>query len=225
MFGFVRASATTGATLSVTKAFALGAMIAAVSLSSVHAAFFKLPFAIKAQVDRIRFETPSLSPLAHTRFCMHYPRECEVHHMAFRPRPMALTDERWAELVSVNRDVNRAIRPQRNENGLLAEEWMISPPAGECNSYAVTKRHELLARGWPSRALLLTEVVIPDGEHHLVLVVRTRQGDVVLDNLSANVRSVSQIRYQWVRAQSPANPMFWSTVSATAPVRVAMLRD
>ena len=72
---------------------------------------------------------------------------------------------------------------------------------------------------------LLTEVVIPDGEHHLVLVVRTRQGDVVLDNLSANVRSVSQIRYQWVCAQSPANPMFWSTVSATAPVRVAMLRD
>jgi predicted transglutaminase-like cysteine proteinase len=42
----------------------------------------------------------------------------------------------------------------------------------------------LLARGWPSRSLLLSEVVIPTGEHHQLLVVRVKNGDLVLDNLS-----------------------------------------
>ena len=42
--------------------------------------------------------------------------------------------------------------------------------------------------GWPSRALLLAEVVTRWGEHHLVLVVRTRTGDFVADNLYPGVR-------------------------------------
>ncbi len=142
--------------------------------------------------------------------------------MAFRPRPVELTKARMAELVKVNRDVNRAIRPQANTNGVLAEEWLVSPREGDCNDYAVTKRHELLARGWPSRSLLLAEVVVASGEHHLVLVVRTREDDLVLDNLNWNVRPVSQIGYQWVRAQQASNPKFWSTISVARATRVAM---
>jgi predicted transglutaminase-like cysteine proteinase len=91
----------------------------------------------------------------------------------------------------------------------LAEEWLVSPKYGDCNDYAVTKRHELLALGWPSRTLLLSEVATSWGEHHLVLVVRTAGGDVVLDNLNANVYPVSKARYEWVRIQSPLNPKFW----------------
>lgn len=60
---------------------------------------------------------------------------------------------------------------------LATEEWLLSPPAGDCNDYAITKRHKLLEFGWPSRALLLSEVVIPSGEHHLVLVVRVTNND------------------------------------------------
>ncbi|WWE91844.1 transglutaminase-like cysteine peptidase [Bradyrhizobium symbiodeficiens] len=85
--------------------------------------------------------------------------------------------------------------------------------AGDCNDYAVTKRHALLERGWPARALLLAEVVTGSGEHHLILVVRTRSGDVVVDNLNANVRPWSKTNYQWVRMQSPQNPQFWSKVA------------
>ena len=112
--------------------------------------------------------------------------------------------------------------PQANNNGVMQEEWLVSPREGDCNDYAVTKRHELLARGWPSRSLLLTEVVIPSGEHHLVLVVRTREDDFVLDNLNPNIRPVSQVPYQWVRAQQEKNPKFWSTINVTRASRVAM---
>jgi predicted transglutaminase-like cysteine proteinase len=190
--------------------------------SAKPAAFFSYPRELKVNVERISFNTPSLAPMAFVKFCLQYPHECKVRRMAFRRNPMTLTKARWDELEKVNRDVNRAIRPQANVNGVMAEEWLVSPRAGDCNDYAVTKRHELLARGWPSRSLVLAEVVIPSGEHHLVLVVRTREDDFVLDNLSANVRPVSQIRYQWVRAQQASNPKFWSTISVTKVARVAM---
>jgi predicted transglutaminase-like cysteine proteinase len=91
---------------------------------------------------------------------------------------------------------------------------LISPKAGDCHDYAVTKRHELMAQGWPARSLLLSEVETSWGEHHLVLVVRTSEGDLVADNLNGNIRNWSKTPYQWVRIQSPANPTFWSTVAS-----------
>ena len=44
-----------------------------------------------------------------------------------------------------------------------------------------------------SRALLLSEVATSWGEHHLILVVRTSAGDLVLDNLTSQIRP-------WTRA-------------------------
>ena len=143
----------------------------------------------------------------------------------FRRRNIVLTEQRWTELTTVNREVNRDIIPQRNLGGILTEKWLVSPRSGDCHDYAITKRHDLLARGWPSRSLLLSEVVTAPGEHHLVLIVRTKDVDLVLDNLNANVRPISMTRYQWVRVESPSNPKYWSTVSAPTQLRVAMLAD
>jgi predicted transglutaminase-like cysteine proteinase len=184
--------------------------------------FYGAPRGLEASVTRINFETPSLAPMSFVRFCVQFPQDCKSSGIAFRPRPVELTKARIAELARVNREVNRAIRPKANANGVLAEEWLISPSEGDCKDYAVTKRHELLALGWPSRSLLLTEVVVASGEHHVVLVVRARENDLVLDNLNWNVRPVSQIGYQWVRAQQASNPKFWSTISVARSARVAM---
>jgi predicted transglutaminase-like cysteine proteinase len=71
----------------------------------------------------------------------------------------------------------------------------------------------LLTHGWPTHSLLLAEVVISSGEHHLVLVVRTCENDFVLDNLNENILPVSQTPYRWVRAQEPINPRFWATIN------------
>jgi predicted transglutaminase-like cysteine proteinase len=186
------------------------------------AAYFSQPRQLDANVDRLSFHTPSLPPMAFIRFCIRYSDDCKASGPLFRPKPVSLTAARRAELAQVNREVNRAIRPQANVNGVMAEEWLVSPREGDCNDYAVTKRHELLQRGWPSRALLLAEVVVASGEHHLILVVRTREDDLVLDNLNWNVRPVAQIQYEWVRAQQATNPKFWSVASVTHNTRVAM---
>lgn len=195
----------------------LGIAVLATGFVAHHAdaALFGFPRALKHQMERLQLQEPALAPMAHTRFCLQYPDECRPRRMVFRGGAVKLTAERWAELRAVNTMVNRAIRPEANTSGVANEHWLIAPLAGDCNDYAVTKRHELIKRGWSPRALLLAEVVIATGEHHLVLVVRTSAGDVVLDNLNANVRLVGATRYRWVRMQSPKNPLFWSTVGRT----------
>ena len=181
-------------------------------VSASQAAFFGYPGAIKLQLAKLGFDRPALPPIGHTLFCLRYPQDCRIQAIDFRRRNVALTAQRWEELNLVNREVNRDIIADTS----VTDEWMIAPQVGDCKDYAVTKRHELLARGWPSRTLLLAEVVVPSGEHHLVLVVRTSEVDLVLDNLSADIRSIAVAypRYQWVRMELPQNPKFWSTVSA-----------
>ena len=166
-----------------------------------------------AAVDRMQFDAPTLGPFAYARFCVQYPEDCKVHRMAFRGGRFALDDQRRKDLVTINAEVNRSIKPERNLEGVAGERWLISPRSGDCNDYAVTKRHDLLALGWPSRALLLAEVVTTWGEHHLVVVVRAKEGDLVIDNLNANIRPWLKTQYRWVRVQSPQDPIMWSTVA------------
>jgi predicted transglutaminase-like cysteine proteinase len=166
-------------------------------------------------VTRIQFSTPVLAPMAHTFFCLKYPTECQVHEVVFRGGAVTLTAKRWDELERVNAAVNRAIIPHPNRAGLAAEKWLIAPKAGECHDYAVTKRHDLIALGWPERDLLLSEVVTSWGEHHLVLVVRTSDGDLVADSLTGQIRDWTSAPYQWLRIQTPQNPTFWSSIASS----------
>jgi predicted transglutaminase-like cysteine proteinase len=171
---------------------------------------------------------PVLPPIGHSRFCLRYPADCKVREVDARHRNIALTPKRLNELNAVNRQVNRDIIPEMSFADVASQEWLISPRAGDCKDYAITKRHQLLMRGWPSRALLLSEVVIPNGQHHLVLVVHLKGVDLVLDNLTANIQPVARTshQYQWVRIESPENPKFWlATVNIPGALHIAMMTD
>lgn len=194
----------------------LAALAGAVAVSPANAGFVGLPHMLAPQLQKIAFAAPALPPFAYNRFCEQYPADCAASRNHFRPRPLALTAARMDELREVNRDVNRSIRFERNDGGVATERWVVAPRTGDCNDYAVTKRHDLIARGWPARMLLLAEVVTTWGEHHLVLVVRTRGGDLVADSLNYDIKPWSKAPYQWVRVQTPAKPMFWATVAKAA---------
>ena len=142
-------------------------------------------------------------------FCLRYPEECEVSRITSRRGRIGLSDASRTKLITVNIAVNRAIAPRRKSTNVLESNWVISPLNGDCNDYAITKRHALHALGWPLRSLLLAEVITSLGEHHLVLVVRTRKGDFVLDNLAPTVHHWYESNYRWVRMQSPNNPKLW----------------
>ena len=175
----------------------------------------------RSSLGRIAFATPTLAPMGHTLFCLNYPDECRIQKAMLQAGPITLTDERRAELERVNADVNTAIQPV-NVSGVIADKWLIAPGSGNCNDYAVTKRHALLARGWPSRHLLLAEVVTTWGEHHLVLVVRTDKGDIVADSLDKKIRNWVEAPYRWVRVQTPENPKFWASIETPQPDLLAM---
>jgi predicted transglutaminase-like cysteine proteinase len=182
-----------------------------VGFQPANAGLLGMPMGLQSAIQHIKFDTPTLPPMAYTQFCLRYQDECRSRPM-FRGGPVKLTPERWADLKEVNQVVNREIIPERNELGLAGETWLINPGRGDCNDYAVSKRHELLDRGWPARALLLSEVVVNSGEHHLVLVVRTNGGDLLLDNLTSQIKPWSRAPYRWVRVQLPSNAKLWATI-------------
>src|SRR3954470_4391658 len=126
-----------------TYSVALFALLLGVS-QSVQAAMVGAPLNLKYQLDRIKLDAPALPPMAHIRFCMAYPADCRSNAMVFRGGSIDLTAERYSDLVKVNAEVNRSIIPTRNTRGVAAEEWVVGPSHGDCNDYAVTKRHALL---------------------------------------------------------------------------------
>ena len=148
-----------------------------------------------------------LAPIAHTIFCMNYPRECSKSEAAqsfFTVDPDVL----YSTLDSVNREVNAAIQPAPADDKL--REWRLFPSTGYCNDYVVSKRHELLQRGWPSSALQLAEIILPTGEHHLVLVANARGNLFILDNLKFNpVPLTASTEYHWVKIESSQDPGYW----------------
>ena len=157
----------------------------------------------------------ALPPMAYLRFCKAYPGECAA---PADDAPATRRGERLSELRRVNREANARIRPVVRVPGAA---WLLEARSGDCNTYAVQKRHMLLKAGWPLATLSLAVVVTAMGEGHLVLVARTGAGDFVLDNLRRDVRSWNATGYAWRKIQSVRDASTWVDVaadrSATAP--------
>jgi predicted transglutaminase-like cysteine proteinase len=143
------------------------------------------------------------APFAHVVFCVRTPAECAA---TSGPNTVDLTIERKRELMALNRDINLEITPV-NDSG--ADTWSVAPTTGDCDDYAVTKRHVLIAKGWPAAALRLAVARTAWGEGHLVLVVRTSKGDLVLDNMTGALRHWNKTGLQWEMIQSSENPRIW----------------
>lgn len=155
--------------------------------------------------------TPALAPFQHVRFCMRYPSDCASDRDP--TDRVELTPSTLKLLEAINRSVNSEIVPIQKVYGSdLKIGWTIGPKAGDCNDYAVTKRHRLIESGLPARALRLSVVRTPDQIGHLVLLVSTTDGDLVLDNLTPSIRSWQNTDYEWLKIQSRADARLWFDV-------------
>ena len=149
------------------------------------------------------------SPPAFTKFCFDYPDECRADGGV---GDLHFTADLRVELEKINRAVNRAIVPVAPGAGF--DVWRLDAAQGDCNAYAVQKRHALLALGFPPHALSLAVVRTPSDEAHLVLTVRTDAGDLVLDNLHEHVLRWDGAGYKWIMRQSEQNPKYWVELAA-----------
>ena len=157
-------------------------------------------------------EKPALAPLAFVRFCMEYPEDCRAAGDR-TAKPLDWSPDLIRRLSAVNAAVNAQIKPRPRPAGPGIERWLVAPARGDCNDYAVTKRHRLLAEGLPPSALLLAVVTAPSNEGHLVLLVRTTRRDMVLDNLDGAIRPLPDTRHRLISRQTATDPRRWASLT------------
>jgi predicted transglutaminase-like cysteine proteinase len=171
----------------------------------------------------MRIYGSSQPPYGFVSFCERMPSECVV--TSSNDSRFEATPERLSELDVINRRVNHQIEPATDmEIYGVAEYWTLPKTRGDCEDYALLKRHVLIARGWPSGALLMTVVRDEKNEGHAVLTARTTQGDFILDNKIDVVRLWNQTPYHYVMRQSYLDPKVWVSLDpndATTPAAIA----
>lgn len=151
---------------------------------------------------------PSLPPYGYVRFCSAFAAECQRGKL--EEQRIEGTAKRLAELDAVNRQVNAAIRPATDAEiyGEI-ERWTLPTDRGDCEDYALLKRHILMRQGWPASALLMTVVRDEKGEGHAILTARTSKGDYILDNKTDELKLWSATPYVFVMRQSYIDPNVW----------------
>ena len=166
-------------------------------------------------------------PPGFVAFCQEDPSECVPNSNS--AKPVAVSSLRLSDLEEVNRGVNQTIAPVTDfEHYGVKEYWTIPTDGkGDCEDYALLKRHMLIERGWPASALLVTVVMDENKDGHAVLTARTRAGDLILDNRSKEIRLWTKTPYEFVMRQSSRNPQMWVYLEPApekAPVPIAVLR-
>ncbi len=94
----------------------------------------------------------------------------------------------------------------------VPEFWTYPTTAGDCEDFVLLKRRDLIQKGWPPGALLITVVRQTNGDGHAVLTVATDRGDLVLDSLDPRIRLWSDTSYTYVKRQSEHDSGKWVAI-------------
>lgn len=160
-----------------------------------------------AHTGLARIATPDLAaqvaditPLSMQYFCAKHRNECAGGGSS----QVTMTPNLMAALKQVNSHVNRSIRPARD----TADVWELNPTSGDCEDYVLSKRSALIRQGVSAGALRIAYTHTRSGAPHAVLIVRTSEGDYVLDNLNNTVKTLRASGYN-IRSMSSPNPTRW----------------
>jgi predicted transglutaminase-like cysteine proteinase len=154
-------------------------------------------------------------------FCDRYPGECDVD--AAEARAVTLTPDVWRVITTINRRVNRQIKPMTDmAHWGVVDRWDYPEDGrGDCEDYQLLKRKLLAEAGLPRRAMRMTVVIDEIGEGHAVLMLRTDRGDFILDNKTNAVLPWQQTPYVYVKRESQ-NGLGWAALGgAASPVVTA----
>ena len=147
-------------------------------------------------------------PYGHVEYCTRNASDCSG-----RSAGSVLPPVRKNILNAVNREVNRSIKAASDQTAFGRKEfWTAKARTGDCEDFALAKRAKLLRVGFKPSQLLLT-MGYSGSEAHTVLVVRTRDGDYVLDNLHDEVMPVQSARMSFRKIQAPAHGGKWLQIT------------
>jgi predicted transglutaminase-like cysteine proteinase len=161
------------------------------------------------------------SPGGYVSFCLRFADQCKTD--ATGPQTVALLPAVWAQLRTVNGQVNDSIWPEDDVRHYGRNEFWTIPTDGygDCEDYALTKRKALLAMGLPEGALRVAVVYSVASGRHAVLTVATDKGDYVLDNMVTDVRPWNETDYVWIERQDSTKPSGWASLNRSPTLLAA----
>lgn len=147
-------------------------------------------------------------PYGWLQFCKVHPEECRANKNA--PTKVRL-DSNLKLMRQVSAHVNKDIKMEADIDR-YGEEDVWSYPSngrGDCEDMALLKRRILIKKGFAPEALSLALVKDKNKGGHIVLIVRTDQGDYAIDNLTNDVKPWHRTGYRFVKYQSWKHPDVW----------------
>lgn len=170
-------------------------------------------------------KTAVKAPIGHRQFCREHPRQCQNERN--EPLVVKLTEARWQQLIAINTEVNRRVRPMTDADLFGREEYWTYPDNGygDCEEYVLEKQRVLLQAGWPKSALLITVAKDIQNGGHAVLTVRTDHGDMILDNQIEAVLPWYSTPYRYIKRQSARSPVKWTGISDTRVTTVSSISN
>ncbi|WP_208978049.1 transglutaminase-like cysteine peptidase [Labrenzia sp. 011] len=165
------------------------------------------------------------APIGHKQFCRDNAWACPDEQT--EPVVVRLDEARWQELIDINAEVNRRVRPMTDEDLFgVAERWTYPVEGyGDCEEYVLEKQRILEEAGWPRSALLITVAKDVKNSGHAVLTVRTDHGDVILDNQIEAVLPWYSTPYRYIKRQSASSPVIWTGISDTRVTTVSSVSN
>lgn len=163
--------------------------------------------------------TRQLGPSAYRTMCRREPHLCRADRRGSRSKSaIAMTDAHWSTVLRINADVNAAIHPQTDfELYGVKDHWTAGVDLGDCEEYIVTKKMRLIEAGFRADQLLYAVVRGFRDPYHAVLVLRTTDGDFILDNEVDRVLPWEETGYDFVIRQSASDPGSWVRIIGRAP--------
>ncbi|MDB5557811.1 MAG: transglutaminase [Enterovirga sp.] len=156
------------------------------------------------------------------KFCDRYPGECDLNSAEAATIP--LNSRNWKALNTVNRKVNTTIKPRTDmEHWGVVDRWDLPEDgAGDCEDFQLLKRKILVEQyGLPKRAFRMTVVIDEQGEGHAVMMVRTDEGDVILDNKRSVILPWHETGYIFVKREGQDGRDWVSLGEQTSPTTTA----
>ncbi len=164
-----------------------------------------------SELPWIKLDREVQAPSGAKSLCKDYSWACA------NTRTSGLPEAQEKQIVkAINLRVNRRIRAVSDQNQYGTKEYWTLPMqgSGDCEDFALQKKFELMQNGLDPTKLLIATVLNTNRSGHAVLVYRSSEGDLILDNVTNRIKSWKETRYLFLRIQDPNHPDRWVQVSS-----------
>lgn len=155
--------------------------------------------------------TATKAPMGFNGVCQRYDWACAAD------RQSGVANRAILRLAArINSRINRRVRSISDRRQYNQPEVWALPTrrGGDCEDFALLKKRELIAAGVSPNMLLMATVLDRRRNSHAVLVLRTDEGDFVLDNLTNQIHHWQDTGYTFLKLQNPSRPANWDAIFA-----------